>query len=73
MDDSKRCAATSNRTGKRCELARAAGTTVCSVHGASAPQVRAAAQRRVAEARKREPAERLDVDVPQRRGRLTHL
>jgi hypothetical protein len=65
MDDSKRCTATANRTGKRCGLARILGTTVCSVHGGSAPQVREAGQRRVAEARARELAKRLEVDPDQ--------
>jgi len=65
MDDSKRCTATANRTGKRCGLARIPGTTVCSVHGGSAPQVREAGQRRVAEARARELAKRLEVDPDQ--------
>jgi hypothetical protein len=41
------------------------GATVCSKHGASAPQVRAAAQRRVAEQQAREVAQRMDVDVAQ--------
>ena len=41
MDESKRCTATSKRTGQRCGLARIPGTTVCTKHGGAAPQVRA--------------------------------
>jgi hypothetical protein len=62
MDDSKRCTATSNRTGQRCGLARIPGTTVCAKHGGAAPQVRAAAARRVAEQKVRKAAMKLEVD-----------
>ena len=62
MDESKRCTATSKRTGQRCGLARIPGTTVCAKHGGAAPQVRAAAARRVAEQKVREAAMKLDVD-----------
>ena len=65
MDESKRCTATSNRTGKRCGLARIPGTTVGATHGGKAPQVREAAQHRVAEAKARELARKVDVDVAQ--------
>jgi hypothetical protein len=61
MDESKRCAATSKRTGQRCGLARIPGTTVCAKHGGAAPQVRAAAARRVAEQKVRKLAMKLDV------------
>jgi hypothetical protein len=62
MDPSKRCTATSRRTGQRCGLARIPGTTVCAKHGGAAPQVRAAAARRVAEQKVRTAAMKLDVD-----------
>ncbi len=68
MDDSKRCTATSHRTGKRCSLARIPGTTVCATHGGKAPQVREAAQRRVADTEARELARKIDVDVAQYNG-----
>jgi hypothetical protein len=63
MDESKRCTATSKRTGQRCGLARIPGTTVCAKHGGAAPQVRAAAARRVAEQKVRKAAMKLDVDL----------
>jgi hypothetical protein len=62
MDQSKRCTATSKRTGQRCGLARIPGTTVCAKHGGAAPQVRAAAARRVAEQKVRKAAMKLEVD-----------
>ncbi len=65
MDDSKRCTATSHRTGKRCGLARIPGATVCATHGGKAPQVREAAAARVADAEARELARKMDVDVAQ--------
>jgi hypothetical protein len=61
MDEAKRCTATSRRTGQRCGLARIPGTTVCAKHGGAAPQVRAAAARRVAEQKVRAIAMKLDV------------
>ena len=61
MDPSKRCTATSKRTGRQCGLARIPGTTVCAKHGGAAPQVRAAAARRVAEQKVRAIAMKLDV------------
>lgn len=48
-DDIPRCTATNNR-GERCRNRPIRGGTVCSTHGGSAPQVRAAAERRQAEA-----------------------
>ena len=41
------CIATSRRSGERCKRPALAGATVCSKHGGSAPQVKAAAARRV--------------------------
>jgi hypothetical protein len=46
--DRPRCVGTSKQTGERCGLAPARGATVCKWHGAGAPQVRAAAERRLA-------------------------
>jgi hypothetical protein len=48
MDDSRRCSAT-NAAGVRCAKAAMLGGTVCRSHGGAAPQVRAAAERRLAE------------------------
>lgn len=45
------CSATSTTTGERCGRAPAPGSDVCKRHGAAAPQVKAAAARRVAEAK----------------------
>jgi len=59
------CSATSTTTGKRCGRAPAPGSDKCRFHGAGAPQVRAAAQRRAAEAEVRELADRLHVEVPE--------
>lgn len=42
-----KCAAKSKRTGKQCGAFAAAGSTVCKWHGAGAPQVKAAAERRL--------------------------
>ncbi len=47
MNDNRRCTATAKATGERCKRAAAPGGTVCVKHGGGAPQVRAAAARRV--------------------------
>ncbi len=62
MDESKRCTATSNRTRERCQLPRVPGTNVCATHGASAPQVKAAAERRVQEGKAMAAARRMMGD-----------
>lgn len=49
-DPSLRCTAHSSRTGDRCKAVVIPGGTVCSTHGGSTPQVRRAAQRRLAKA-----------------------
>ena len=59
--DEQRCTATT-RKGTRCPKFRVKGAAVCLAHGARAPQVRDAAQHRVAEAEAREVARRVDVD-----------
>lgn len=41
------CTATGRATGERCRLSAIHGSTVCHKHGGSAPQVRAAAARRL--------------------------
>lgn len=43
----RRCSARSKRSGEGCKRAPIAGGTVCTMHGGAAPQVRAAAQRRL--------------------------
>lgn len=45
MDPTRRCTATSGRTGQPCRKPAILGGTVCATHGGSAPQVRAAANR----------------------------
>jgi L-2-hydroxyglutarate oxidase LhgO len=45
--DTRRCTATSKRSGKRCKQAAIKGGTVCSTHGGKAPQVVAVARRRL--------------------------
>lgn len=44
------CSATAHSTGERCNRSAIRGGNVCQVHGGSAPQVRAAAKRRLLEA-----------------------
>ena len=63
----RRCVHKSSRTGEQCRLWGVRGTDppTCKVHGASAPQVRTAAERRVAEATARELARQVDVDAAQ--------
>lgn len=45
-----RCTARSKRTGKRCKAPSMLGGNVCRAHGGAAPQTRAKAQRRLAQA-----------------------
>lgn len=52
------CAARSKQSGERCKKSPMPGSNVCRVHGGSAPQVKAAARRRLEEASER-MAERL--------------
>ncbi len=47
MLDDRRCIATARTTGQQCRNAARLGTTVCRMHGGSAPQVQAAARRRI--------------------------
>lgn len=49
MTTSRQCIATSRRTGKRCGAYAIVGGTVCKWHGGAAPQVRLAANERIAE------------------------
>ena len=65
--DEQRCTATvvhGPRAGQRCPKYRVRGTNVCMQHGASAPQVRAAAARRVADAKAVELASKIEIEVP---------
>lgn len=50
MDESRRCRATAKHSGERCKRAAIPGGTVCVKHGGAAPAVRAAAERRKADA-----------------------
>ncbi len=43
------CTATANATGQQCRRHAINGGTVCQVHGGAAPQVKAAARRRILE------------------------
>lgn len=60
--DEQRCTA-NTRKGTRCPKFRVKGATVCLSHGAKAPQVRAAAERRDQEQQARELAKRSVVDL----------
>src|SRR5437763_5521772 len=62
-DQRPQCAATSVRTGERCKRRPHPGSTVCVKHGAGAPQVRAAAARRVAGQEALRVAEQLGIDA----------
>lgn len=44
----RQCKATANSTGERCRQPAIRGADVCRIHGGSAPQVKAAAKRRLA-------------------------
>lgn len=66
MDDQKRCRAT-NRSGKRCGRYAIPGGRVCTTHGGRAVQVKAAADRRLAQA----DAERIVSQVVTARGPLS--
>lgn len=61
-DGRRRCTAHSSRTGKRCKKAPMKGLTVCLAHGGGAPQVAAAAKRRVVEQEAAAELARLDVE-----------
>lgn len=56
MDEARRCTARAKSTGERCKRAAAVGSKVCVKHGGGAPQVRAAAERRLADERARAAA-----------------
>lgn len=60
-DDPRRCTAIARGTGQRCKRFSAPGCTVCVKHGGGAPQVRAAGQRRLTEARARKAAAGLGI------------
>jgi len=49
--DDRQCTATAKGSGERCKRFASPGSTVCVKHGAGAPQVRAAAERRLEEQR----------------------
>lgn len=58
----RRCKARSSRTGERCRQWAIKGGKVCPAHGGRAPQVAAAARRRVVEDQAAVELARLDVD-----------
>jgi hypothetical protein len=62
--DQRRCTATAKRTGERCKRAPVPGANVCVKHGGGAPQVQAAAQRRLLEQRAKATIASLGGEVP---------
>lgn len=62
MGSPPRCTAT-NRQGDQCRQAAVPGATVCHYHGGAAPQVRAAADRRIAHTRASEIVRTLGLSV----------
>jgi hypothetical protein len=64
-DQRPRCTATSVMTGERCKRRPHPGSNTCVKHGSGAPQVRAAAERRLADAKAIELASRVQVELPQ--------
>jgi hypothetical protein len=64
-DQRPRCTATSIMTGERCKRRPHPGSNVCVKHGSGAPQVRAAAERRLADARAVALASQVHVELPQ--------
>jgi hypothetical protein len=67
--DSRRCRATAKGSGQQCKRRAAPGAVVCVKHGAGAPQVKAAAQRRLAVA----AAARMVADAGMDLDPLDHL
>jgi len=63
VSEPRRCSATSKRTGRPCGQWAARGALVCKWHGANAPQVRAAADRRAVLAEVEAVARRV-IDSP---------
>ena len=51
-------------TGERCKRRPHPGSNTCVKHGSGAPQVRAAAERRLADAKAIELASRIEIEVP---------
>lgn len=66
LPDATRCTA-SKRNGERCGMPRVTGATVCRMHGGSAPQVKRAGARRLAESKVRQALDEVgirEVDNP---------
>lgn len=61
LTDRRQCKAVAKRTGKRCGAYAIRGAEVCRVHGGMAPQVRAAAARRLAEDRLRRRLDQAEI------------
>lgn len=59
--DKVQCKATASTSGNRCRRAAIPGGTVCAFHGGNAPQVRAKANERVAEAQLRKELGKLQI------------
>ena len=59
----RRCRARSKRSGERCRRLAIPGGTVCVMHGGAAPQVAAAARRRLSDAAARELLPRIAPDA----------
>lgn len=62
-DGKRRCTATSTRSGKPCQAPPIKGGTVCVTHGGRAPQVKAAAARRLEEQKVRAELDRHHIQV----------
>jgi hypothetical protein len=73
IDEKYRCKATSKSTGERCKRAASKGALVCVKHGAGAPQVKAAAQRRELERKAVEQAQRMVAKAGVDQGPIEHL
>jgi hypothetical protein len=62
--EARRCTATAKATGQRCKRLASPGASVCVKHGAGAPQVKAAAARRLAEGKARAVLADLEKAAP---------
>ena len=63
-DQRPRCTATSIMTGERCKRRPHPGSNTCVKHGSGAPQVRAAAERRLADAKAVELERQREKQMP---------
>jgi hypothetical protein len=73
MSEKRQCNGTAKHTGERCKNAPLRGTTVCKFHGGMAPQVQAAAKRRLAETQAMKMLDQLGADPADDRHPIEHL